>query len=216
MDELTPQQIRDKMIDGYLRSYRKLNPNLPPEAVEILTKLAVADLEYVDNYRKLHPQAVSPNSSKPRPQPKISAEQIGDIPESKQQRLKLHVDNNQIGGNDAKNPNTVTVGARDGNPWLLGEMFASAMGRIRRILEGHRIAPTFREAADTCTIPKLAYEFFEVDAYFLTRDVKLSGTVRDYNPFRGLSDKDAGRLYQARIIDIANRSTGVLGHWWVK
>jgi len=50
----------------------------------------------------------------------------------------------------------------------------------------------------------------------MVRDRPAPTTGIDHNPFRGLSDKDAARMFMRRVYDICDRSTGVLGHWWVK
>jgi hypothetical protein len=62
----------------------------------------------------------------------------------------------------------------------------------------------------------LAKDYATVYACFLFRNQSAAkrGFVR--NQFDGMPDADVARLYRRLVEDICDRSTGVLGSWYVK
>ena len=89
----------------------------------------------------------------------------------------------------------------------------AAIARIGRILEndGGTHVSDFDKAIAATAVPKLAREFLR-----LLFGYQLRGRQSKHNPFCGLSDRDASRKFLRGILDICDRSTGVMGHWWTK
>ncbi len=97
---------------------------------------------------------------------------------------------------------------------LVAEQWSHACARIARILEGSGQggAVTTEAATADAEMPKLAAEYLRL--------WKLYSWLRwcnaDWNPFRGLSDRDASRKFMRMVMDICDRSTGRMGGWWVR
>lgn len=93
------------------------------------------------------------------------------------------------------------------------EKLQAATARIGRILEndGGTKVPDVDRALAATAVPKLAREFLELWFHYQVRHRQSR-----FNPFAGLSDADASRKFLRGIFDICDRSTGVLGSWWVK
>jgi hypothetical protein len=95
----------------------------------------------------------------------------------------------------------------------VSERWAHAVARIHRILENSgetKVADVDRALQGTA-VPKLAREFLEVWWHYQIRH-----RISKHNPFAGLDEKDSARLFMRRVEDICDRSTGVLGSWWVR
>ena len=91
---------------------------------------------------------------------------------------------------------------------------AHARARIARILEGAQFggARRIEDALKDAAMPELAREYTNLFAqYHLFRHRRSR-----WNPFFGLSDFDAARMFEARMYSICDRSTGRFGNWWVK
>ena len=101
------------------------------------------------------------------------------------------------------------------DPHTFSRRWPFAVARIYRIGEGAK-ASTFGRATDSAECPALAKEYLELYAYYMTRRAPAPLYKIDHNPFRHLSDKDAARMFERRVEDICDRSTGRLGPWWVK
>lgn len=108
-------------------------------------------------------------------------------------------------------------------PSLPGERWSYAKGRIKRLLAGLTPHVNPKIAASTCDQPALAEEvivmFWQVAT---TQGRRQSGQwgpepPGEHNPFWGVSMKDFGRVLQARVESICDRSTGCPGYgpWWV-
>ena len=106
-----------------------------------------------------------------------------------------------------------TIAALHNRP-LPDSRLAHASGRVLRILQGATPSKDFRIACSTCECPDLAYELLRLIAQIVTR-LQPQRPRDEPNPFHGLSEIDASRLYQRRVEDICDRSTGKLGPWWV-
>lgn len=92
-----------------------------------------------------------------------------------------------------------------------GERGAAAVARIARILENGgatKVADLDRALRETA-VPTLAREYLEVWFHYQARH-----RVSRFNPFLGLSERDAARKFIRAIYDICDRSTGVLGSWY--
>ena len=102
------------------------------------------------------------------------------------------------------------------NPRKVGPRWPFACMRIRRILEGVARSSSITDAVGGAEYKKLAREYGETYAYYLTRDRPAPARRVDHNPFRGLSDHDAFRMFVRKVEDICDRSTGKLGSWYTK
>jgi hypothetical protein len=97
---------------------------------------------------------------------------------------------------------------------LVGERWAHATARIFRIVQGagEHHATTIDEGLKNAECPQLAAEVRLLLAYY--------GPLRyrrdKWNPFLDLNDFDAARKLMAAVINICDRSTGRLGHWYTK
>ncbi len=89
-----------------------------------------------------------------------------------------------------------------------------ARARLVRILEGSGASgeATMAEALKYAAMPGLAREFVNLVVWYKFARHRRS----KWNPFLGLSDGDAAKKFSALIFDICDRSTGRMGHWWVK
>ena len=104
----------------------------------------------------------------------------------------------------------------DANPMLTGERWAKAGGRIARVLEGMGRDTDYRVACRSAALPELAREYAETYWYFLSRFRPPPVGTTDHNPFRFKSDADAVRMLVTKVYSICDRTTGKLGHWYVK
>lgn len=132
-------------------------------------------------------------------------------------------------GRDPRNEASHTQGIRQGgasgtpyrprvlhaNPHTFSQRWSYAVARIYRIGEGAN-ASSFGRATDTSEMPKLAKEYLELYAYYMTRARPAPLFGIDHNPFRHLSDKDAARMFERRVEGICDKSTGKLGPWYTK
>ncbi len=101
------------------------------------------------------------------------------------------------------------------DPRLISPRWPHAVARIFRICEGAK-ASAFDRATDTSEVPRLAKRYAEIWLYYMTRTRPAPMIGTDHNPFRGLSDYDAMRMFVRRVEDICDKSTGKLGAWYVK
>jgi hypothetical protein len=85
--------------------------------------------------------------------------------------------------------------------------------RLHRILEGAGGRSTPSEALANATHPKLAKEFVALWFFFMTRHSAPPVTGIDPNPFRNLSELDAGAKLHRLLENICDRSTGKMGPW---
>lgn len=106
------------------------------------------------------------------------------------------------------------------DPSSISPRWPYAVARIYRIGEGAK-ASTYERSVESSECPKLAKQYLETYAYYMTRTrpppLHPDGRPRtDHNPFRGLSDYDAMRKFVRAVEDICDRSTGKLGPWYTK
>lgn len=97
--------------------------------------------------------------------------------------------------------------------------WAHARGRLKRILEGMvpvtrrtggGVELDFEASTATAQMPLLARRYYRLWGDYLHR-----GRNVRHNRFRGLSDADALRMFEAEVYAICDASTGKLGQWWV-
>lgn len=190
---LTPQQKRDVLIGSYLDSYRRGGFKVTPQEVE---RQVVADCELVDAAERAGELrgggTPDPTPPKPRPDPIREAEQ--------QHGVRL------LREGDAP-PQLWRPGFMYRNPQAVGERWGYAVARIARIMEGGT-----KEGA----LAELARAYKTVFACFQLRGVAPEKRGFRINQFDGLTDRDAARAFMRAVEDICDRSTGVLGSWYVK
>lgn len=198
--KLDPLQIRDRMVRGYARSYERARIEMTPEQIE---KQVIADCELVDAARRAGELSGKPKSSEP-------AKHRPDIVQRAAQENGVRTD---------ARGRVIRSRVLHGNPVAISERWGCAAGRIKRILEGaNRKTSSLVVAVESSEgkLAVLATEYAELWANFLLREQPAPLTGNDRNPFRGMVTRDAARKFQRMVEDICDRSTGVLGHWYVK
>jgi hypothetical protein len=187
----SPQELKEATVRDYAMSMRRLGeePNL--SAIE---KLAIADLTMVDAYRR--GVDLSPKLPKRERRPVGQLVQpVADIGINFKEAPK-HRDR----------PSVLYARAhRRSRKW------SSAVARIGRILQGATPCRSLASMAATAQDPIRALEYLRLFANY-----ELRGRMSRHNPFAGLSEVDAAKKFEAEVYRICDRSTGVLGHWWVK
>ncbi len=97
------------------------------------------------------------------------------------------------------------------NPVRVAERWAYACGRLARILSEGKQSREF-----VGRLGQLAREYEELWALFMARNLPADARGYATNRFDGLSGRDVVRVYMRAVEDICDRSTGVLGGWYVK
>jgi hypothetical protein len=203
---VSPQELRARLARSYIAAYRRAGIQQTDQELEAL---ALADCELVDAARRNgelgHGPTAPPTSMPTRLEGAPVPEPIARALEQTNTRLAP----------DAT-PDRIPMLHR--NPQKVAEKWAYACARINRIIEAcaHVKVTTIGEAAAASEYPKLAREWAELWSFWMTRGRAAPLTGVDHNPFRMLSDRDASRLFMRKVYDICDRSTGVLGSWWVK
>lgn len=197
---LTPHQIRDRLVEAYMRSYKHAYGHADRAAIE---KKVVADMQLVEASK-----LVAPTSRTRAPRKRIrNVDPVAEF--ARRNGAALARDARP---NDAAPYRPAVLHA---DPTLISEKWGAAVARIARIVEGTRGA-TLAEGVSNAEVPKLAARYLETFAFYMTRSKPAPIRGVDHNPFRGLNDKDASRAFMARVMDICDSSTSVLGHWYVK
>lgn len=198
--KLDPHAARDILVRSYQRSYDRARMVVSPAEVE---RQVIADCQLVDAARasgELSSSTPRGPAEAPRPRPNRVAEAAA----ANGTRL---------------DPTGQVIRSRvvHGDPTKISERWGCAAGRIRRILEGvKRDTSSLVVAVENAELGKLATEFAEIWACFTLREQPAPLTGKDRNPFRGMTTRDAARMFQRLVEDLCDRSTGVLGHWYVK
>ena len=201
--KLDPLTVRDRMIRGYTRSYQRAQIEMTPQQIEAQV---IADCQLVDAARA----AGDLNGA---PKPRDPAEPVKHRPDLVQQAAQEQ--------GVSTDPRGKAIRSRrvHGNPVAISERWGCAAGRIKRILECvNRKTSSLVVAVESAegNLAVLAAEFAELWSNFLLREQPPPLTGNDRNPFRGMTTRDAARKFQRLVEDICDRSTGVLGHWYVK
>lgn len=102
------------------------------------------------------------------------------------------------------------------DPRIIGPRWPYAVMRIARILEGVAKSSNIEHAIEGAELKRLAHQYAEAYAFYLTRTRPPPAKGADHNPFRHLSDFDAFRRFIRCVEDICDRSTGKLGSWYTK
>lgn len=197
MKLLTPTELREATERDYRASFARAGYALTDEQIR---RIAMSDLEMVDSARAAGDLASQrPATPAPIARPNNVA--------------KAH----EAAGTHEANGRTLKFRSLDANPQTLGARWGAAVARLARIMEGAGRAATLHGAVSNATVPRLAREWMNAYGYWLTRSAPPPTRGRvDHNPFRGMSDKDASKKLIRIGEDICDRSTGVLGSWYVK
>ncbi len=187
----SPQQVREATVRDYKRNAERAGQSPP---VEVLEKLAIADCEMADAYMRgldlSPPRKKKPAAEKPSRiiQPKDDIDTQLKAAPAQRDRPMTYLD-------------FLAISTR----------WPYAMGRMKRILEGSQPNRDPIKVAESCEIPDLAVKVLRLQRNWLMRN-------RDsrHNPFRGLNQRDALRLYVRAVEDICDQSTRRLGPWLVK
>lgn len=206
---LSPTEMRARLVASYLDSYRRASI---PHTVEGLTRLAVSDLEMVDAARRAGELASRGRSA---PDPEKQAERAG----------ALEREVAKVGGGaklrDRTGYTTLTRRLTHRNPQESDARWSAAVARLKRILEGSSGKTLASAAGDTGTkLRPLARQYAEQWALYLVR-VPFPhpcgvGCRMKRNPYCNVTDADADRMFRRAVEDICDRSTGVLGGWYVR
>lgn len=197
---ISPQEARERLVAYYMRAFNRAYGAADRAAIE---RKVIADCELVDRAsRDPTPPQRTPGPRPARPDPVAEAlaatnTRLTKAMESPVQRYRPRVLHQ--------------------NPLLISERWAAACARIARILEGSGGSSSLTGGAANAQLPALAKRYLEAYAFYLTRYKPPPSKGVDHNPFRGLSDKDAARLFMRLVEDICDASTGsVMGAWYVK
>lgn len=189
------------MASGYLLQYQRAGLKVTLAEME---KLAIADCEMVDNARAAGELAPPSAPATPR---------STDDRARAQEVIAQETGTRMVEPGHRYRPK-----AFDMNPVRFSERWGYAAGRIKRILEEIQPKSSSLTAAVEgagSSLRALAMEYIEAAAafYHLRGRATIAGKP---NPYFGVSDKDASRMFVRAVEDICDRSTGKLGHWWLK
>lgn len=202
---LSPQEMVARLTASYLMSYHRAGRNVSPMDV---AREAVAELEFVDAAKRAGDGTkVDTKPSVPRGDP-LKEAQIETGTRLSRERV-------DIDAVTTDSPHRLRPVHLHRNPMTISERWGAATARIARILEG-AAGSTLAGAVANAQIPHLAKQYTETWGYYLTRSKPPPANRVDHNPFRGQSDKDASRKFMRLVEDICDKSTGVLGSWFVK
>lgn len=200
MKPLTPQQLRDATVRDYARNVRRAGGVPDMRAIE---RLALADLALVDAHERERKRAPAP--AKKIEQPKKRSNEL-------EEHCQEHGIRTAVRECTPEKPRSVL----DMNAQAVSERWGYAMGRINRILEPRgNIKAAANKGMDAvvqeAAYPKLAAKFLNLWTWFLMRH-----TRSKWNPFYGMSQQDAARMFMRGVENICDESTGVLGSWYTK
>lgn len=192
---LTPIQKRDVLVKSYMDSYRRANIAMTRDEVE---RQVIADCELVDAAARAgelsnsSPKAKPAAKKRPRANALEQAERVTGV---------------RLLGQGDKPPEIWRPTFLFQNPQQVSERWGYAVARIARICEG---------GAKEGALAPLARDYKTLYACFLLRNVPAIARGFTRNDFDGLSDRDAARAFMRGVEDICDRSTGVLGGWYVR
>lgn len=202
---LSPQEIRTKLVMSYLMTLRAQKRDVDVRDVE---RMVVADLELVDAANRRGELTGGAQDRTPGP---VRPDLLASAQEETHTKLSVK----REGEADRGHAYTYRSKMFHKNPMMMSERWGAAVARIGRILEG-AAGTSLAGAAKNAQIPELARAWVEVYSYWLTRNRPPPANRVDHNPFRGMNDQDAARLFMRKVEDICDRSTGLLGGWYVK
>ena len=196
----SPQELREWTVEDFTVMNRSQGL---PDAREVVERQVVRDLELYDAVKREHPVPLAPTPSDVAEQRATRQEKIDARAAEKGATIQRQP------GQVVSRPNII----EHGRP-TPGSRWSYALGRLKRIVAGATNHPNPVIATSTCEMPKLALEVYRMYAQVATRRVPMR-PGDEANPFYGLSQVDFGRVLQRKIEDIADRSSGRLGPWFV-
>jgi hypothetical protein len=197
-----PLELVDATVRDYVNAARRMG--VDPD-VEATRRMAIQHLQLVDAYRRGIDVTAQPAAAQaPKPE-----------------RAQAAAVQSQLKGDDVRVVGAAKPGRRD-RPGVLykpahkvSDKWSHAAGRLRRITEG--ITPVFNAAKEldfeascaTAGHPELARRYYRLWGNFMQRHRRSR-----FNPFAGLSDVDAMRMFEAEVYSICDASSGRFGSWW--
>jgi hypothetical protein len=198
--------IRDWMTKIRLKSYARAGSAVSANEVE---RQVVADCELADAARRAGDIGTGGGTlSKDARRPGSKPEDHDGIPEraAESRGLKL------AGGGKYDRYSLI-----HGDPTKVSEKWAKACGRMKRIAETANTSTSdLAKAVDTAELGPLVVEVAELWSSWMLRSEPPPKHGIDRNPFRGMRTRDALRKFETLAYAICDRSTGKLGHWYVK
>jgi len=187
----SPTEVRDEMVRHRKGFAERAGVETSARSIE---RLVLTDLDIVEALKRgADPTRATSKGTTKRPPP-APPELPGDMVLRR-------------GGRGA--PKFERLPLLHSNPMRIGVKWSSAVARIGRIREGMQPAPSVEESLKTARCPDLALEWFKLYAAYRMRHRQSR-----FNPFRGMSEKDAARALMRGAFDICDRSTGRLGAWF--
>lgn len=202
--------LRDWMVRIRMRNYARAGVKVTQADVE---REVIADCQLVDNAR-----ASGDMSGKAKQTaPDLGARERVDVERiAADKGLRLDVSDEA--------PRYERFRIMHANPTTISDKWASAMGRVKRILEtvaknerGMATTSSLTDAVEGAELSQLAIECANLwsDAKRRVRKGE-KPPIGSRNPFDGLSDRDFQRKLETMVYAICDRSTGKLGHWYTK
>jgi hypothetical protein len=190
---MTPQRKRDVLVASYLDSYRRAGIK---RTVEEVTNEVIADCELVDAADRAGELrgggTKDPTPARERPDPIQEAAQQNGV---------------RLLAKGETSPTIWRPGFLFRNPQQVSERWGYAVGRIARIIEG---------GTKDGALAALSRAYKTLFACFQLRNVPAANRGFRVNQFDGLTDRDAARAFMRGVEDICDKSTGLLGSWYVK
>lgn len=185
------REVRDVLVADYQRFTR--SRGLDPALVD-LERIAIADLEITD---KVNAEA------KPRPAPKPALVDPNPPPVAPTRAQQLAKARGYTFG-------TKVLPAFDAPKRKAPPLLEKPTALAKRMAQMCQQVPGTTKSA---SLADRQYVYPALAKAVLTEHADFTHGRRNY---RGLSSIDRQRMYWRAIEDIADRSTGVLGPWWVK
>jgi hypothetical protein len=204
-----PHELKGRMLEDYTRKAGTFG--LPRESVEI-EKLVLHDLELAAAFRR---------DEGPAPAPKAPD------PEAAARRRRAAEQAAATAARSRTGSEIQYTAPREWGPVLdlppdveNSDQWSHAKGRLRRISTGSSLpikhpdgSYDFRSMTATCEYPEGAYEFLN---NWFSLDFRYVWETRKHNPFYGLTHREASLKFVRLAMNICDRSSGVLGGWWIK
>lgn len=201
MKPASPQQLRESMAKGYMDGYARAGIKVSFAEAE---RQAAADCELVDAARRSGDMTRPGPTKGPKPKRR---DPIAEATHETGHRILAPGEHGQA----------IKSRALHGNPQAISERWGLAVGRLQRILrEGVEKRSDIVTAVNGGgVLAKLAAEYAEVFGSYMFRHARAPISGKDHNPFRGMSDRDAARLFMRKVEDICDKSAKTLGPWMV-